>query len=97
MYEEAAQIFRDTGEISNLTVAMDNIADIREKSGDLQGALVMAKQVLDTARSNGAAGFVVDCLNALAVLQEMAGNLKDAHQLADESLSLERKIGIHRR
>ena len=97
MYEEAAQIFRDTGEISNLTVAMDNIADIRVKNGDMQGALVVAKAALETARSNSAAGFVVDCLNALAALQEMAGNLKDAHQLADESLSLERKIGIHRR
>ena len=92
LYEEVERVDRELGEISNLTTAMENIASVRSKSGDLAGALEIANDSLSIARTS-TEGSVAESLSAVAALEQMSGDLKQAQIHAQESLDMERKIG----
>ncbi|MFZ0805748.1 MAG: tetratricopeptide repeat protein [Candidatus Sulfotelmatobacter sp.] len=92
LYEEVERVDRELGEISNLTTAMENIASVRSKSGDLAGALKIANDSLSIARTS-TEGSVAESLSAVAALEQMSGDLKQAQTHAHESLDMERKIG----
>ena len=93
LYEEVERVDRELGEISNLSTAMENIASVRSKSGDLGGALKIANESLSVARTSSTEGSVAESLSAVAALEQMSGDLKQAQTHAQESLDMERKIG----
>ncbi|HEX2643283.1 MAG TPA: tetratricopeptide repeat protein [Thermoanaerobaculia bacterium] len=92
-YEEAEQLFRESGNRGGLAMILTHRGVALHEQGDLAGARPFYDQALQIAEEIGNEPLKASQLANLGLLQQDLGHLPEARQLLDQALALYRKAG----
>lgn len=92
-YEEAARLFKETGNRGGLAMILTHQGVALHEQGDLAGAQRFYQQALEIAEEIGNQPLKASQLANLGLLRQDLGDLPESRQLLEQALALYRKAG----